>query len=387
MTSNGFEVEGRKFRIRADYEAALRDKALIDQICTKVNLNNKDDVLNLYYDIQNENIRFESLIGQDFDDRIYELVQSIHNGSFKDSNISIHRSNQRVYNKKKTDSTISFDDLNQKLKNDIIAELKIREIKRKIIIFTCSSLAILCLGYFILYNFYIERTERSYLNLVELKDDNDSINSNAYFEETIVHKTENNIDVTILDEYEKIYNKNKSLIGWLKIADTNIDYPVMQTSNNEYYLDHNLNQKYDKNGSIFMDKDCDVLKPSTNLIIYGHHMKSGKMFGDLNKYSNESYYKEHPIIEFDTIYRKGTWEIMYVFRSEIYNADEIVFKYYQFIDANSEDEFNSNMYEMKKLSLYNTGVTAHYGDELLTLSTCDYTKEDGRFVVVAKRIR
>lgn len=111
------------------------------------------------------------------------------------------------------------------------------------------------------------------------------------------------------------------------------------------------------------------------------------MFGNLNKYSSESYCKEHSTIKFDTIYEKGTYEVMYVFRSRIYNEDEVVFKYYQFLDAASEQEFNSNMQEMAALSLYDTGVTASYGDELLTLSTCDNSEEDGRFVVVAKRIK
>ena len=191
----------------------------------------------------------------------------------------------------------------------------------------------------------------------------------------------------VLDEYKNLLNKNKKLIGWVKIDDTNIDYPVMQTSDNEYYLTHNLNQENDRNGSIFMDKDCDVLKPSTNYIIYGHHMKSGNMFGKLDLYQDENYCKEHPYIQFDTIYEKGTYEVMYVFRSRVYREEEIVFKYYQFIDANSEQEFDSYMSEMASMSLYDTGVTAEYGDQLLTLSTCDYQEKNGRFVVVAKKVK
>ena len=77
---------------------------------------------------------------------------------------------------------------------------------------------------------------------------------------------------------------------------------------------------------------------------------------------------------------------MYVFRSRVYREDEIVFKYYQFIDANGEQEFNSYMKEMAAMSFYDTGVTAEYGDQLLTLSTCDYQETNGRFVVVAKKI-
>lgn len=111
------------------------------------------------------------------------------------------------------------------------------------------------------------------------------------------------------------------------------------------------------------------------------------MFGQLNKYSSEEFYDKHKYIQFDTIYEKGTYEVMYVFRSKIYEESEIVFKYYQFIDTNSEAEFDSYMREMAEMSLYDTGVTAEYGDELLTLSTCDYYTDYGRFVVVAKKIK
>lgn len=161
----------------------------------------------------------------------------------------------------------------------------------------------------------------------------------------------------------------------------------MQTSDNEYYLEHNFNQEYDKNGSLFLDYACRVYPRSTNLIIYGHHMKSGQMFGQLQRYAKESYGEKHSLIQFDSIYEKATYQVMYVFRSQVYNDDDFVFKYYQFIDANSEEEFNSYMSEMEEMSLYDTGVTASYGDSLLTLSTCDNSQTDGRFVVVAKRIQ
>ena len=122
------------------------------------------------------------------------------------------------------------------------------------------------------------------------------------------------------------------------------------------------------------------------MIIYGHHMKSGRMFGDLDLYVNEDYYKEHPIIQFDTIYEEGTYQVMYVFRSRVYNEDDIVFKYYQFFEVSTPQEFDSNMRAMANMSLYDTGVTATFGDRLITLSTCDNSEEEGRFVVVAKKI-
>jgi sortase B len=111
------------------------------------------------------------------------------------------------------------------------------------------------------------------------------------------------------------------------------------------------------------------------------------MFGNLDKYKEQSYYKKHPTIQFDSIYEKGTYEIVYVFNSHIYEESEIAFKYYQMIDIASEKEFESDMNAMKEMSLYDTGVTPQYGDKFLTLSTCDYGEEDGRFAVFARRIQ
>lgn len=269
-------------------------------------------------------------------------------------------------------------------------ELKKREKRRRTIIGLCGVLGAACLLYVGFYGYEDYRTRKSYEEMAGLKEDNtgQSINQSLLNDTPKINYTEDeNVAPEVLDEYKKLYNTNKKLIGWLKIDDTNIDYPVMQTNNNEYYLDHNMNQEKDRNGALFLDKDCDVINRSTNLIIYGHHMKSGRMFGNLDDYESEKYYKKHPIIEFDTIYEKGTYEIMYVFRSRVYKESDVVFKYYQFIDCYSEQEFESNMQEMQALSLYDTGVKAEYGDRLLTLSTCDSTVDDGRFVVVAKKIK
>ena len=271
-------------------------------------------------------------------------------------------------------------------------ELRKREKGRRFLILLCGLLGVTCLLYFGFYAYEDYRTRTSYEELAALKQsvseetklpEAGAVEQNAPMINYISGDKE---PPEILDEYKNLYNMNRKLIGWLKIDDTNIDYPVMQTSDNEYYLDHNMNQEKDRNGALFLDKDCDVIETSTNLIIYGHHMKSGRMFGNLDDYASESYYKKHSLIQFDTIYEKGTYEVMYVFRSKVYSEGEVVFKYYQFIDCYSEQEFESNMKEMAALSLYDTGVTAEYGDKLLTLSTCDSTIDDGRFVVVAKRV-
>ena len=295
---------------------------------------------------------------------------------------------KRTSKKKSRDAErkeLSLDAYDKNMQKEILYELKKREKRRRLTVVICSVIAVACFGYFGVYYYFSDRTQVNYENLAQLKGST-ALASGTSTGVTIHYTEEEEIELKVLEEYQTLYSKNRSLIGWLKIDDTNIDYPVMQTSNNEYYLDHNYSQEYDKNGSLFLDKDCDVVHRSTNLIIYGHHMKSGKMFGNLNRYSSEDYCKQHSTIQFDTIYEKGTYEVMYVFRSRIYNEDEVVFKYYQFLDAASEKEFNSNMQEMAELSLYDTGVTAVYGDELLTLSTCDSSEEDGRFVVVAKRV-
>lgn len=390
----GFSVAGRQFRTQADYNAALRDQAQIDAIRAKVNMEQPGEVIRLSADLQAGKYHFTTMVGNDFDDEIYDLAEKYKKqGYTKDSKVKISKKKQKPKRiktektKKKDDlkqpEQVSLEDYDEQMQKEIKAVLRQNEKRRKLTVVLCAIIAAFCFGYYGIYYYFADRTQMDYEQLSDLKGSNIAANSQSV---KIHYTQEEEIELDVLDEYATLYSKNKSLIGWLKIDDTNIDYPVMQTSNNEYYLDHNYNQEYDKNGSLFLDKDCDVVRRNTNLIVYGHHMKSGKMFGNLNKYSSESYYKDHSKIQFDTIYEKGTYEVMYVFRSRIYNEDEIVFKYYQFIDAASEKEFNSNMQEMAALSLYDTGVSASYGDELLTLSTCDNSEEDGRFVVVAKRV-
>ena len=387
-----FNVAGRQFRTQSDYNAALRDQKQIEAIKAKINMEQPGEVISLAEELKAGKYRLMTIVGTDFKEEIQELADKYKKqGYTKDSKIKVSKQKKKQAGKKSVKQTkkskkpVSLDEYDEKMQQEIKAALKQRERKRKLIVALCSVVALASFAYYGVYYYFADRTQSDYENLSDLKG-NDSIVIRTPSVTIHYSEEEEDIELTVLEEYEALYNKNKRLIGWLEIDGTNIDYPVMQTTNNEYYLDHNYNQEYDKNGSLFLDAECDVVRRNTNLIIYGHHMKSGKMFGDLNKYSSESYCKEHSIIRFDTIYEKGTYEVMYVFRSRIYNEDEIVFKYYQFFDASSEREFNSNMNEMAAIALYDTGVTASYGDELLTLSTCDYSEADGRFVVVAKRI-
>ena len=380
MSQQNYEVSGRTFRTKQDYYYACKDAEAIKKIKNNTDWNSIEKLQTLYDELENHKYHFYTLLGDDFTEEVEEQLGEL-------------KKNPPVENKKKqslrtanksTNDNKKFEEYDASMQLHILSELKKQERKRKMTIFILSILAAACLSYVGVYFYQFEKNKIDYSGLAELKKDIDITDTQASYTITLEEEKEK---PPILAKYETLYKKNKKLIGWLKIDDTNIDYPVMQTVNNEYYLDHNFNQEYDKNGSLFLDKDCNAAFPNTNMIIYGHHMKSGKMFGNLNYYSKESYYKEHPRIQFDTIYEEGLYDIMYVFRSRIYNEDEVVFKYYKFLDVNSEDEFYSAMDEMARMSLYDTGVTAAYGDKLITLSTCDSSEEDGRFVVVAKKIK
>lgn len=403
MTSENLSVGGMRFRTRADYEAALRDQKKIDEIRAHVDFNNKKQLEGLFNEMQAGVYRFETIIGTHFDDEIYEKMEQMKKNPFaqkKERKHSLKKTGNKNQQKEKRAAasagrkTLSADTGNTRnnakyqavIEKEAIKELQKAEKLRKRMMILASIIAAASLGYFFIYYYFGARTNMDYDQLASLKG-SDALSSGAQQEKNTFSLNKSAIRLPdILPEYETLYNKNKKLIGWLKIDDTNIDYPVMQTTDNTYYLDHNYNQEYDKNGSIFLDYNCSVYPRSTNMIVYGHHMKSGNMFGNLQKYAKESYGKKHSIITFDTIYEKAQYQVMYVFRSQVYNEDDIVFKYYQFIEANSETEFNSYMQEMSALSLYDTGVTAEFGDSLLTLSTCDSSQTDGRFVVVAKRI-
>lgn len=181
---------------------------------------------------------------------------------------------------------------------------------------------------------------------------------------------------------------NSDIIGWLEITGTNISYPVLQGQDNEYYLNHSYTKEKVTGGSLFLDKDYKFYPPSENLLIYGHRNTKGLMFEDLIKYKDEAFYKEHPSIRFTTVAEDTEYEIISAFKSRVYAQNETnVFRYYDFVNAESGADYNEYVNNVKQASLYNTGKMATFGDQLLTLSTCDYEVKNGRFAVVAKKIK
>lgn len=195
-------------------------------------------------------------------------------------------------------------------------------------------------------------------------------------------------ETAAVNPYADIYSQNEDMVGWLKIDDTNIDYPVMQTMGDEnYYLRRNFNKKSDNNGCLILDTDSTITEPlSTNLIIHGHNMKSGNMFGHLTDYESKDYWEKHRYIKLYTKECERNYEVIAVFRSQVFKKTDRVFKFYKFFQADTQEEFDDWYDNIKKLSKYDTGVTAEFGDHFLTLSTCVYHVENGRLAVVAKEI-
>ncbi len=181
---------------------------------------------------------------------------------------------------------------------------------------------------------------------------------------------------------------NSEIVGWLEMKGTNINYPIMQGSDNDFYMNHSYKKTSNKQGSLFLHKDYDWNIPSNNMIIYGHNnSKDGSMFATLLKYEKESFYKKYPTFRFTTDKEDAEYDVIGAFRSKVYKkSDTNVFRYYKFINSTSEEEYNDFIKNVKKSAAYDTGKTAEYGDQLITLTTCAYHTTDGRFVVVGRKI-
>ena len=193
-------------------------------------------------------------------------------------------------------------------------------------------------------------------------------------------------ELVMLPEYAVLYERNQDIVGWMKIDGTVINYPVMQTPNDQnYYLKRNFNKEASSRGCLYVREQCDVFSPSDNLTIYGHNMRDGSMFNALNNFNSQSYWQKNNLITFDTLYEHHTYQIFAVFKTTASVGKG--FTYHLFVDAADEAEFDEFIATCKSLALYDTGITPTYGDKLICLSTCEYSQTNGRLVVVAVRIK
>ncbi|MBE5869553.1 MAG: sortase [Lachnospiraceae bacterium] len=191
----------------------------------------------------------------------------------------------------------------------------------------------------------------------------------------------------VVNPYAASYLANSDMVGWLVIPGTVIDYPVMWTPEDEnYYLRRGFDKKKSTAGCLILDTDSALDPLTTNLIIHGHNMKAGTMFGTLGQYEKEDFYQDHKEIILYTEECQRNYEVLAVFRSQVYKKSDTVFKFYKFFQADTEEEFYDFYDNIMEMSMYDTGVTAEFGDHFITLSTCSYHVDNGRFVVVAKEV-
>ena len=192
------------------------------------------------------------------------------------------------------------------------------------------------------------------------------------------------------DGAQALLSKNPDFKGWIKINNTKIDNPIYQTTDNEYYLNHNQNRQSSVYGALYFDYKNKITENETdkNLIIYGHEMKNGSMFGTLKKLRTLSFYKQNPTIEFSTLYKTSTYKIYAIF---VLNADKeddggYIYNIYRqnFVDDEDFDLWTGEAFER---SIINTNVDVEYGDNIITLVTCSNDFENSRLVVMARETR
>ena len=169
------------------------------------------------------------------------------------------------------------------------------------------------------------------------------------------------------------------------IKDGNLDFVLDVEGTDEFSeLCRDFEEAYSLRGVPFLDARC--YDGCGNYIIYGHYMKDGTMFGSLQAYAKPAYCEAHPTITLNTATGCADYTVMAAFYSQVYSQeDSRVFRYYQYADLSNEADFAAYVEQVQKAALYDTGVNAQYGEQLLTLSTCSYHTDEGRFVVVAKK--
>lgn len=337
----------------------------------------------LYYYIQMENIQFESSAGIDFLDRIIDTM----------SEEQLRRVRNRIC----------------KERRKISDREKLSKTNKGMIVFVFSAIFIICMIYL---NWNIFQDMKTNYDAYQLQERMAEAERAARIEDlwkekriqedewkrildeqtalaqVTAQENEQEPQPELLSKFRELYAENNDFRGWLKIEGMKIDYPVMtRLGDNNYYLDKNFEGEKDKNGLLILDYRCDLLSGAQNFIIYGHNMSSGVMFGTLKNYKSKSFCEEHPVIQFDTLYEEAEYKVVAAMLSEVAYADEEVFRYYDAIDMSTEESFNAFYQNVSEKALYMTGETLSYGDSCLILSTCDRYKEDGRFVVIAKRIQ
>lgn len=231
--------------------------------------------------------------------------------------------------------------------------------------------------------YHYKKSEKEYIEVQHLYQDTKQKQHLSVVRDApqkTLQKKKTKREFVIQPQFKDLLKQNEETIGWITIEDTKIDYPVMQTDNNQDYLRKGFNGEYSIVGSLFLDYRNDVKNDDErNFIIYGHRVKDGSMFEHLTKYLDEDFYKSHRTFTFDTLYDEYEAEVFAVYNTMI------DFNYIQ-TDFTNEKEYEQLLSEIKKRSIYDVDVNINASDQILTLSTCEYTlhPDDSRLVVHAK---
>ena len=188
-----------------------------------------------------------------------------------------------------------------------------------------------------------------------------------------------------------LYEMNNDFVGWVKLSGTQIDNPVYKARNDSYYISYNQNKEKNRYGAIFahceniIEKD----KIDQNIVLFGHNMKDGAMFGELKKLRELNFLREHPTVEFTTLYTKNdVYKIYAVFLLNSKKKDDQgkIYNIYKNSFTNQTD-FDTWYNEALQRSFFNTGVDVNMNDEFLTMVTCASDFTDARLVVMARKVR
>ncbi len=376
MARKKYSIGNFEFENYTDYQKGLSDVKKIYYITHEVDIYDPKVALNLYNLIREEEIIFYSKIGKRFYLDLVNIVMK-------------HTDEQMNWERELSGARISPQ----------------TDLPKKILGIVCLVLACICFVWYFWTEYTNRKGEEINQELRQMKTESLASLTGLATNEGFIPEEETEVpaadsaqgdgaaqqempaaNYTILPEYQGIYNQNNDFVGWLTIGDTNIDYPVMQTVEDPtYYLRRNFNGEDDNNGTLFIDYRANVTNRSTNIIVYGHNMRSSMMFGQLKNYQQADFYQQHKQIQFDTIYEKGTYEVFAVCLAEVKYQDDDSFRYYNFIQADTQEEFDSFIDNIRAMAVqFDEGVVA-YGDSLLTLSTCNNYTEDGRLFIVAKK--
>lgn len=225
-----------------------------------------------------------------------------------------------------------------------------------------------------------------YLSLKEYKD---SDNAYAEIAENAVEVAppapneegqpqEESFSPAISINFETLKNTNPDFRGWVYLADSAINYPIVQGMDNSYYLDHLFTGEYNHSGCVFIDYRNDGFN-DTNTVLYAHHMRNGTMFADVVKYKDQAYYNAHKQIE---IYTEGKTYVMYPVAGIYTTGSE------EYVQTNfeSDDAYMNYVNRFLRDSTFTSEQTITPQDKMMMLSTCSYNVEDGRYVLIGKLV-